>query len=143
MEDPLFRAFVTMSISVIGILCVLWYVKRKTSKGKIGKDVVGIEVIARQALNPKAQIFIVNVSDKTIMLGVTEQSVTNLGELTTQKASVSQGVPLQKGSEGNEQHKVQHNTIPLPINNHELPYPLKPADLTFSNFVKTIFKKAA
>ncbi|MBL7973623.1 MAG: FliO/MopB family protein [Candidatus Kapabacteria bacterium] len=140
MEDPLLRAFITMSISVAGILGVLWYVKRRTSRGRVGQELVGIEVIARQALNPKAQIFIVKVSGKTVMLGVTEQSVTNLGEVSIQQQIQQQQVVNQQ--EFRVAQPTQNTTqMPQPIPG--VPPPLQPVDLTFSNFVKTIFKKAA
>lgn len=80
-DETLLRAFITMMVCVGAIAGLLWLVKRKMTTGKQGSTLIGIEVIARQGLNAKAQIFVVSVHGKTLLLGVTEQTVTMLAEL--------------------------------------------------------------
>ena len=64
---------------------VLWYVKRKTSRGKVSGTELGIHVIARQGLSPKATVCIVQIGHRHVVLGITDQSVNyicDLGEET-------------------------------------------------------------
>jgi flagellar biogenesis protein FliO len=101
-DETLLRAFITMMVCVGAIAGLLWLVKRKMTTGKQGNTLIGIEIIARQGLNTKAQIFVVSVHSKTLLLGVTEQSVTMLAELDSLPQTAT--------------HPQQSTTTSVPIN---------------------------
>ncbi|MFM7774551.1 MAG: flagellar biosynthetic protein FliO [Candidatus Kapaibacterium sp.] len=73
------KAFITLIGCIAFLGAVLWWVKRKTSRGHTGTQDIRIRVVARQPLSSKASVAVVEVGDTTLVLGVTEHSVTNLG----------------------------------------------------------------
>lgn len=160
LDETLVRAFITLMVAVAAIALLMVYLKRKVAKGKIAGSTLAIQVVARQALNPKAQIYIVSIAGKTVMLGVTEQSVTNLGEL-----AVSAQAQAQAQTQAQFQPQAHHTTTstatvipsnigqPIQANipaqvayqSHQAtatqqPLPQQP---TFGNFLRSIVRRAA
>ena len=79
MDGTVLKAFVTLVGCIAFLGVVLWWVKRKTSRGQAGNQDLRIRIVARQTLSSKASVAVVEVGEKTYVLGVTEHSVTNLG----------------------------------------------------------------
>ncbi len=80
--DPtLLRAFATLMVCVAAIGALLWFVRRRTSRAQLGDTAVDVRVLSRQALSPKAQLSIVQIGNRVILLGITDTHVSMLGDL--------------------------------------------------------------
>lgn len=166
LDETLVRAFITLMVAVAAIALLMVYLKRKVAKGKIAGSTLAIQVVARQALNPKAQIYIVSIAGKTVMLGVTEQSVTNLGELAVSAQAQAQTqaqtqAQFQPQTQPQAHHTTTSTATVIPSNvgqsvlanipaqvayqSHQAtatqqPLPQQP---TFGNFLRSIVRRAA
>ncbi|MBL7999484.1 MAG: flagellar biosynthetic protein FliO [Candidatus Kapabacteria bacterium] len=81
-DDALLKTFLSLMAFVAVIGGVLWYIKRKTTRGVVGQSTVAIRIVARQALTPKSYVCIVEIRGGLYALGVTEQSVTLLKDIS-------------------------------------------------------------
>jgi len=92
MDGTVLKAFVTLVGCIAFLGAVLWWVKRKTSRGQAGSQDIRIRIVARQPLGSKASVAVVEVGDKTLILGITEHAVTNLGSESDSRSDVA-GAP--------------------------------------------------
>jgi flagellar protein FliO/FliZ len=82
LEPNLLKAFLTLMACAAVMGGILIVLKRYAKKKTMVTGGVELHVIARQALQPKAGVFIVKAGDKTLVLGVTEHNVTTLADIT-------------------------------------------------------------
>ncbi len=73
---------VLILIASIVVLAVIAIVVRRYAASRGSAHGLPIRIIARQPIAPKASVVIVDIGDKRLLLGVTEQSVTLLGSGT-------------------------------------------------------------
>lgn len=79
---PLFFKMMAACIIVIvlALVAIKYLMPRITGMGKNRNS--DIEVLDYQALGPKRMIYIVQIQDKKVALGVTDQSVTKICDLS-------------------------------------------------------------
>ena len=74
-----------MGLSLLAVMVVIWGVvqvlKRLSPGGQSFSSGSRIRVLERAYIAPKKAIYIVQIGDKTLALGVTDQQMTNLAEL--------------------------------------------------------------
>jgi flagellar biosynthetic protein FliO len=77
----LFRTF----LSLVAVIALIWgavqLMKRLSPESTGGSGGGQIRVLERAYLAPKRAVYVVQIGDKALALGVTEQQVTNLAEL--------------------------------------------------------------
>lgn len=70
-----------LAVALVSVLGLVWLFSRGMMRGRGGRMLPGAtEVLARQQLSRAASVVVVRVGEKALVLGVTEQQVTLLGE---------------------------------------------------------------
>ena len=125
---------------------MLWWLKKKTSRGQVGMQDVRVRVVARQTLSPKASVSIVEIGDTTMVLGVTDHSVTHLGTVNSaREGSVpapSHTPPTPTFGPPPTYPPTAPASMPLartvqpPDSRGELP-----TDLSVQSYIKSLFKR--
>ncbi|MDC1067863.1 flagellar biosynthetic protein FliO [Candidatus Kapabacteria bacterium] len=85
-DSPMTNAFFTMIMGV-GAIGVIFFVLKKYSK-KISPKMGGnneIQIISRSSLTPKSHLYIVEIENQKLVLGVTENSINLVKELDIDK----------------------------------------------------------
>jgi len=76
----LFELIVRIGFSLIIVLALMWLLARATRKKVNGRNGGTLSVISRQSLSRGSSVAVVKVADRALVLGVTENQVTLLGE---------------------------------------------------------------
>jgi|GEM_PF-1040857 len=113
--------FLVASIVALAIVAV---VLRRFARQRGSISGIPIRIIARQPLAPKATLVIVDVGDKRLLLGVTEQSINLLGTLAGTSSQ-----PFPKGE-------------PSPPNSVRIPTAPAPAELSFRAYLSSLFQRS-
>jgi flagellar biosynthetic protein FliO len=93
MDGNIINAFLTLSTIVVAI-GILMYILKKTSKNKSIKDeLIEMKVLSKMALNQKNQVYIVQVGNKRLVLGVSDSGIRNLSELSFANNTETQDIP--------------------------------------------------
>lgn len=76
----MFELIVRIGFSLIIVLALMWLLARATRKKVGGRNGDALSVISRQSLSRGSSVAVVKVADRALVLGVTENQVTLLGE---------------------------------------------------------------
>ena len=132
-ENALLRSFFSLIILVAVLGFILYLVKRIARKSARKANSNGIAIISRTSLLPKAHVYIIEAGSQKLLLGVTEQNVNFLYDMTNQTAA-------------NTSTQVKLNTEDASALAKELLKKKQPTQqdesLSFSNFLKNTFKKS-
>ena len=71
---------VRIGFSLLVVLALMWALARATRKKVGGRNGDALSVISRQSLSRGSSVAVVKVADRALVLGVTENQVTLLGE---------------------------------------------------------------
>ena len=83
MDSLLFKTFGSLLIIVILIFAILYIVRKYVFKDiKYGKNSGILSVVGQIALQPKKYIYLVKVLDKIVIVGISDNSISNLGEIS-------------------------------------------------------------
>lgn len=82
MESALLKSLFSL-IAVLGLMfAIAWAYKKYFLNGKLSmKNSVNIEVLGKHSLQPRHTIYVLQVLDKMIVVGVTEKGIFNLTEM--------------------------------------------------------------
>ncbi len=114
-------------ISSIVVLAVIAVVVRRYATNRGSAHGLPIRIVARQPIAPKASVVIVDIGDKRLLLGVTEQTVTLLGSVT-----LSHPPHQQPPSQTTDQSPRPLRTAPP-----------APAELSFRAYLSSLFQRSA
>ena len=89
---------VVLSLAVI--LGLLWFIARTSSKRFGGAARSMVRVVARQPLARTASLAVVEVGDRVLVVGVSENGVNLLTELDPSEVPVEQMFPASSGLDG-------------------------------------------
>jgi len=82
-NDPIWNTFASLLL-LVGVLAgILFYVKKialKYSKNKF--NATGVEILSKMPLQTKTNLYIIKVNNKKLLIGVTENSIQTLADLT-------------------------------------------------------------
>jgi flagellar protein FliO/FliZ len=81
-DNNLLNAFFTMGAIVLILLTILIVLKRIARKKQSGGSTYDMKVVSRMPLQQKAQLAIVEVQGKKLLIGLTEQNVNLLADLS-------------------------------------------------------------
>lgn len=81
-ENPMLETFAILAAAVALLGIVLFLVKRYVAKVNNGTGVEQIKVISKVNLMPKNQIFIIEVNNKKLLIGVSEKNINLLKDLS-------------------------------------------------------------
>lgn len=93
-NSPMAEAFITL-IFAVGAIAVIFFLLKKYSK-KLSPKLASkdIEVISRSSLTPKSHLYIVEVEGQKLLLGVTENSVNLVKEISEKPKNNSESMNL-------------------------------------------------
>lgn len=125
--NPIYNAFLTMTISISVIIFILLALKKYSLKVRTLNNDLDMKIIAKLNLPPKSFLYIIQAGNKKILLGVAEKSITKLAELDDDMQIINQ-------EEGVEQVFDNINNLIPDMKKYK-------ANLSFSSFVKSVFSK--
>lgn len=139
-ELSLLKSFVTLIIlvGVLGLALMLLkkYVKKHRSKTPEGDQ---LQILARTALQPKTNIYILKVGDRKLLVGTTDNNIATLADLT-EESHVAADKNLSNGK-NNVYNKKQ--TLKTLKQMDALASNPPADDLSFRSFIKSAFKRSA
>jgi len=135
LEPALLKAFFTLMLCVAVMGGALVLLKRYAKKKTAVTGGIDLQVISRQALQPKVSVFVVKAGDKTLVLGVTEHNVTTLADITE-----DQPQQVLKNIHPKEVVKEKANQPQLVQTQREIPQAALEQPPSFGEFLKTVLK---
>ncbi len=91
MIDPsLLKAFITMIAAVAGLSLLLFFLKKKARNSTVNSDssLQTLSIESRVNVSPKSQVVVINYGDKKFVLGITEQSINLIADVTEKPSRV-------------------------------------------------------
>jgi flagellar biogenesis protein FliO len=131
MDATLLRAFFTLICCVAGLGALLFFVKKYVGRSKQKLQSLNLEIISRVSLQQKNHLYVVRAGTKTLLIGVSDHSVSTLADLTEEdgKGTIDQAL-LSLGAAKN-----------APARTPELSQTTVGADIpSFGDFLKSIIK---
>lgn len=127
MIDPsLLKAFITMIAAVGGLSLLLFILKRKARNSIVNTDssLQTLSIESRVHITPKNQVVVINYGDKKYVLGISEQSVNLIADVTEKPV----------------RHQVENSTT---FSSDSKPYTTDTSsnDVSFAAFLKSITKR--
>jgi flagellar biogenesis protein FliO len=96
-----FQLIFGLAIVIILLILTLWvlrFIMRSRLAGAAGVDGDAVTVLTIRYLDPRKAVALVRVMDRVFIIGVADQSLTTLGELTPEEAGA-----LQRDATNNQQ----------------------------------------
>jgi flagellar biogenesis protein FliO len=123
MGNEIYTTFV-MLLLLVGVLAVIFlFVKKFARKAQKKLNGVELEVVSRIALSQKSHLCIVNADKRKLLIGVTDQNISILSDLTDD--------PKAKSTVIKKVEEMANAKKPKPIED----------DLSFKSFLKSAFSK--
>ncbi len=160
MQEELLRAFGTLVFIVIALAAVLFFVKRYAARKQKGPvDGPGMRVLNRVNLQTRKQVYMLQVGQRVLIVGASEQGINILSEITDPDevarltgTSVLGAYTADNTAPNPEARRIQSGRMPAPQPKAETPQhkagrqlqagaPPRaetPSDLSFSDFVKSM-----
>ena len=135
-DDNILNAFISMGIIVLVLVAILILVKRFARKNKMGGADFDFKVLARLPLQAKAQATVIKVRGRTLLLGLTEQNVSLLADITEEDNIVTNSDKLESIFPTSKS-KMRESLARASKSNSDLPN-----NLSFKAFVKSAFSKS-
>lgn len=132
-EESVIKAFVVMFAAVAILGGLLYLLKRFAAKNNLNKNVPGIKVLSKVPLQSKASLFVIKVGDKTLLVGVSDRSISTLADLSEETDSKSTAREELKKIKPSDLRKMQ-SSRPAPTGTDRNP-------LSFKSFLKSSFKR--
>ena len=129
--QPIIKAVVTLLGSFALIVVLYFVIKRYANKVKTIKSTASMEILSKIGLPPKGYLYIVQVANKKLLLGVTEKSINTLAELSDTNSIISQSEDIPEGFQDID----MANFVP------EVNKAYSKKELGFKSFVKSVFHK--
>lgn len=128
MLDPtLLKAFITMLAAVVGLSLLLFILKKRIAiKGRVASNPSSLYVDARVPLTPKSQAIVLLYGEKRFLIGVTENSVNLIADISDTEQKIHSDKP-------NDKKVISEET--------DILEPQLPEDLSFTAFLKSISRR--
>ena len=97
-ENPLMK--IMMTLSVVGVLgCAAYFFIRKYMKSNVGKSQANqIKILTQHYLGPKKSLAIIRVAGESILIGITDQNISLIKELSLLDEDIPETAPKNFGS---------------------------------------------
>jgi flagellar biogenesis protein FliO len=129
MDANILQSFGILLAAVVVIGGIMMLIKRISQQRIQTKAAVTLNVLSKITLQPKNHLFVVKVSDKVLVLGVTDSSINILTELEPNFEQV-----INTHSKEEVTDKVLKKVVNTPLSNKS------DIDLSFMNFIKSSLK---
>lgn len=116
-------SLLTLSAFLVVIILFSVFVRRFVSERKIGEIGLKFKILGKLPLNSKSQLYIVQIGNKYLLIGASENNVSALADLTKVVTF-----------DNNSTFQAFQKLTPQIIN--------QPSSLSFKDFIKDIFKKS-
>jgi flagellar biosynthetic protein FliO len=129
MDTNILQSFGVLILAVAVIAGIMFLIKKISTQRMESKTSVNLKVISKITLQPKNHLFVVKVADKTLVLGVTDNTINILTELDPTFDSV---VNTKSNNKIADEiiSKVANKSVSSNLN----------ANLSFANFLKSSIK---
>ncbi|MGQ9818488.1 MAG: flagellar biosynthetic protein FliO [Candidatus Kapaibacteriales bacterium] len=117
-------SLLTIGTLLVFIVMFSFFIRRFTSERKIGEIGLKFKVLTKLPLNSKSQLFIIQIGNRYLLIGASENNVSALADLT-------KVIPH---NENNSLLSINQNINSSSKN--------QPISLSFKDFIKDIFKKS-
>jgi len=134
-DNNLLNAFLSMGAIVLILIAILFVLKRIAKKKQIGGNNIDMKIVSRLQIQHKSQLAIVEVDGKKLLLGLTEQNVNLLADLSDDKTFIEKNDTIEKIFPTSNA-KLQESMKKVSKSNDNLSN-----DLSFSAFLKSTFTK--
>ncbi|GAB5465847.1 MAG: hypothetical protein Kapaf2KO_12830 [Candidatus Kapaibacteriales bacterium] len=81
MDSSIAYAFFVLSLFVVCIAAILYFLRKTADKQRSIKNKYPLEVESRQPLSQKSQTAVIRAGNKRFLVGITESNVNLIGEL--------------------------------------------------------------
>ncbi|MGO9482696.1 MAG: FliO/MopB family protein [Candidatus Kryptoniota bacterium] len=81
MDWLIFKTFLTLAL-IIGLMFVILFIMRKYFQTKPRYVNENLKVLTSLAIQPKKTVYVIKAFNKVMMVGVSENSIASLGEIT-------------------------------------------------------------
>ncbi len=127
MDWQLFQSFVIVFGFLLAVFFLSYYLKRNAVSRRLTMLGTEFKIVAKIPLTNRTFLFIVQVGKHFLLLGVTENNISAIADVTKIFQSTEIGIERQKGSTVNALPKQSSETI----------------DFSFKNFLKETFKRSS
>lgn len=126
MDNSLITSFLTLFAMAGGLIAVMLIVKKLILKNKSLNSNLELKILSRLPLRQKSSLYVVKVGTRTLLIGASDQNIRAIADVTTEfnKNNISDSVS----------NKPQRITRQTDLVKNE-------SDLSFSNFIKSAFKR--
>lgn len=122
-----------MLLVVVFLSVILFVVKKMNLASKRGINSVTMQILSKLTIQPRVNVYIVKAGDKTLMLGVSDKSISTLADLTPE---------IYNNNDNSAQKKeLPVSTKSIKLSEKDKDINLDPASLSFSTFLGSMFKK--
>lgn len=142
MDATLLKAMLTLGAVVAALAVVLALVRRYTAGQLAARSGTQFRVIGQLALQPKKQVYLLLVADRLLVVGVADQGMTTLAEISDPEvvaALVESRLPAGTSRFPFDRHRNRKADSPL----HDPVPQRRDGILSFSEFLKALGKKEA
>ncbi|MCX6155808.1 MAG: flagellar biosynthetic protein FliO [Candidatus Kapabacteria bacterium] len=133
----MFKAFLTLIISVAAIAGLLYAIKKFAKKARKTENSIELSVISKISLNSKSHIYAVKAGHKTLLIGATDHNINILSEINPDRRSTNIS-SLGENSEVVTFDKVLKNKVKK-LDKIIISQP----NVNFGSFLKAMIKKTA
>lgn len=123
LNNPILSTFITLSIAVLGIGLILYFVKKYTDQHRINDNAYGMKILSKLSLSPKNHIYAIEAGGKKLLIGVSDKSINTLAELEN-----NTNIRKEIAKYSNKESQIPKTKIDNP-------------DLSFSSFIRSAFKR--
>lgn len=132
-DDTILKSFATMGVAVAFLSAILFFMKFLVKKNRMNNSINNTElkIISKTTLQPKHHLYIVKANNKELLLGVTDQNINLIADLSCNKEKF------------NDELMISNNKI-IPTNKiikKKENTPITDDSLSFKNFLMSSFKK--
>lgn len=131
-DQSLVGSFVYIAIFIIAMLSFLFFFKKMLYKKNSKTEYTSLKIISKLPLSSKNFLYIIQVNNKILLLGATEQNIRLLADLTSSAQSNSHKLLNEK--------KQNSNKIEQPKSS--LSQKFDENSTSFSTFLKQAFKRS-
>ncbi len=83
MDGTILKAFLSLSVIVIALVAILMMLKRYSKKNNLTKNNNhNIQILSKTSLSSKSHIILVKADNKTLLLGVSDNGINLISDLT-------------------------------------------------------------
>lgn len=142
-DGNLLNAFLTLAVSVAAIGGLFYLLKKVSRKSKSKNNDIDFEILSKIPLQGKSSLFAVRVGNKKILLGVSDQNISMIGELPSND---KKNKSIQQPKIKSDDPIIKNNIDALKKAYNQMPEQESidqddDVSLSFGSFLKSTFKK--